>query len=100
MIEWNGRVQSPVEWSRELGIDYHTFRKRLVRWGLERTMQNPPLQKSSLQSGVPGVVWDKWAKRWRVVDYVWRGKNKYHGNFECLEGALYTREKVNQRGCV
>lgn len=41
-IEWRGRRQTLMEWSRELGMNRLTLRKRLVKgWDIERAMITP-----------------------------------------------------------
>lgn len=45
-LEWDGRTQSLRQWSRELGINHVTLRRRLEHgWTVERALTTPVNQK-------------------------------------------------------
>ena len=42
MIEWNGKRQSLTQWSRELGINYETLKRRRKNgWSVEKMFTAP-----------------------------------------------------------
>jgi len=51
MIEYNGKTQSMMMWSEELGLKYRTIRSRLAGgWTPERTFTTPPRHQENSSS--------------------------------------------------
>lgn len=51
------------------------------------------LQRASQRSGIPGVTWDRFKRKWRVTAYA-GGKQKTIGRFATLEEAAAARSKA------
>jgi len=72
MIESNGKRQSIIAWSRELGISYIAILHRLDRgWSIERTFTEPvkdmgPPEKLLTFNGITLSV-KEWAKKQKII---------------------------------
>lgn len=45
-IEFNGKKQCIQDWAKSLGINHSSLTKRIAKWGLERALTTPKIEKN------------------------------------------------------
>ncbi len=89
ILEFNGKSQTVIEWSEELGISQYAIYQRLDSgWSTERTLTEPAKhgRRPSAESKYPNVAFHKKTGKY----FAYRGagkKRRYAGSFSTAEEA-------------
>lgn len=80
LIEWDGEQLTASEWAKLLGIEVHTFRGRLKRYGYNSPQTFQPCQKRTVLTWQGKTkTYQEWAKELNITANALVSRVKRHG---------------------